>query len=86
MRFVRRIAADMNGLTIRVTAKVLRSHGTGLGRISFQRKDGDTDGDGSDFRGQQRKNDRHASKTDPTRGCIASRTAPNRGSRIWATS
>jgi len=32
---------------------------------SFQRKDGDTDGDGSDFRGQQRKNDTHASKTDP---------------------
>jgi len=33
---------------------------------SFQRKDGPhTDGDGSDFRGQQRKNDTHASKTDP---------------------
>lgn len=32
---------------------------------SFQRKDGDTDGDGSDFRGQPRKNDTHASKTDP---------------------
>ena len=32
---------------------------------SFQRKDGGTDGDGSDFRGQQRKNDTHASKTDP---------------------
>jgi transposase len=32
---------------------------------SFQRKDGGTDGDGRDFRGQQRKNDRHASKTDP---------------------
>jgi Transposase DDE domain len=32
---------------------------------SFQRKDGDPDGDGSDFRGQQRKNDTHASKTDP---------------------
>jgi transposase len=32
---------------------------------SFQRKDGDADGDGSDFRGQQRKNDTHASKTDP---------------------
>jgi transposase len=32
---------------------------------SFQRKDGDTDGDGRDFRGQQRKNDTHASKTDP---------------------
>jgi len=32
---------------------------------SFRRKDGGTDGDGSDFRGQQRKNDTHASKTDP---------------------
>ncbi len=32
---------------------------------SFQRKDGDADGDGRDFRGQARKNDTHASKTDP---------------------
>ena len=32
---------------------------------SFQRKDGDDDGDGRDFRGQARKNDTHASKTDP---------------------
>lgn len=32
---------------------------------SFQRKDGDTDGDGRDFRGEDRKNDTHASKTDP---------------------
>jgi len=32
---------------------------------SFQRKDGDTDGDGRDFRGQTRKNDTHASTTDP---------------------
>lgn len=32
---------------------------------SFQRKDGDTDGDGRDFRGDTRKNDTHASKTDP---------------------
>jgi transposase len=32
---------------------------------SFQRKDGGSDGDGSDFRGEQRKNDTHASKTDP---------------------
>jgi len=34
-------------------------------QTSFQRKDGDTDGDGSNFRGQTRKNDTHASKTDP---------------------
>jgi len=32
---------------------------------SFQRKDGGSDGDGRDFRGQARKNDTHASKTDP---------------------
>jgi transposase len=32
---------------------------------SFQRKDGGTDDDGGNFRGQQRKNDTHASKTDP---------------------
>ena len=32
---------------------------------SFQRKDGGTDGDGRHFRGQERKNDTHASKTDP---------------------
>jgi len=32
---------------------------------SFQRKDGGTDGDGRDFRGQERKNDTHTSKTDP---------------------
>jgi transposase len=32
---------------------------------SFQRKDGGTDGDGRDFRGDERKNDTHASKTDP---------------------
>jgi transposase len=32
---------------------------------SFQRKDGGTDGDGGNFRGQARKNDTHASTTDP---------------------
>lgn len=32
---------------------------------SFQRKDGGGDGDGRDFRGQSRKNDTHASTTDP---------------------
>ena len=32
---------------------------------SFQRKDGGSDGDGRDFRGQPRKNDTHASTTDP---------------------
>ncbi|MCA1607444.1 MAG: IS5 family transposase [Acidobacteria bacterium] len=32
---------------------------------SVQRKDGGTDGDGRNFRGQERKNDTHASKTDP---------------------
>jgi transposase len=32
---------------------------------SFQRKDGKTDGDGRNFHGESRKNDTHASKTDP---------------------
>jgi transposase len=32
---------------------------------SFQRKDGGTDDDGGNFRGQERKNDTHASTTDP---------------------
>ena len=32
---------------------------------SFQRKDGPTDGDGSDFHGEARRNDTHVSKTDP---------------------
>jgi len=32
---------------------------------SFQRKDGDTDGDGRHFHGQSRTNDTHASTTDP---------------------
>jgi transposase len=32
---------------------------------SYQRKDGGTDGDGRNFRGQERKNDTHASTTDP---------------------
>ena len=32
---------------------------------SFQKKDGGTDGDGRDFRGERRSNDTHASKTDP---------------------
>src|ERR671912_660270 len=32
---------------------------------SFQRKDGKTDGDGKNFRGQRRANDTHASTTDP---------------------
>ena len=32
---------------------------------SFQRKDGGPEDDGRDFRGQQRKNDTHASTTDP---------------------
>src|ERR1700681_4538956 len=30
---------------------------------SFQRKEGDSDGDGGNFHGQTRKNDTHASKT-----------------------
>src|SRR5688572_32189882 len=52
---------------------------------SFQRKDGDTDGDGRNFRGQDRKNDTHASTTDPDRGCTASRTMRKHAWRIWGT-
>ena len=44
---------------------------------SFQRKDGGPDA-GRNLRGDERKNDAHASKTDP-RGGIANRRAPNRG-------
>jgi transposase len=32
---------------------------------SFQRKDGDTEGDGRNFHGEERKNDTHASTSDP---------------------
>jgi transposase len=32
---------------------------------SFQRKDGDTDGDGRNFHGEERRNDTHASTSDP---------------------
>jgi hypothetical protein len=32
---------------------------------SFQKKDGGGEGDGSQFRGERRRNDTHASKTDP---------------------
>jgi len=49
-------------------------------QTSFQRKDGDTDGDGSNFRGQTRKNDTHASKTDPEARLY--RTSNNTESRL----
>lgn len=35
------------------------------GQKSFQRRDGSGKGDGSDFRGQERRNDTHESRTDP---------------------
>src|SRR4029434_280936 len=47
---------------------------------SFQRKDGGTDGDGRDFRGEQRKNDTHASKTDPAARLY--RRSPQDASRL----
>jgi hypothetical protein len=52
---------------------------------SFQRKDGGSDGDGRDFRGEERKNDTHASTTDPDARLYASRTALNPDWRIWGT-
>jgi transposase len=45
---------------------------------SFQRKDGGTDGDGSNFRGQERKNDTRASKTDPDARQYRKSNGPNR--------
>jgi len=51
---------------------------------SFQRKDGKTDGDGKNFRGQTRTNDTHASTTIRTRNSIGNPTGPSRGWRIWA--
>ena len=52
---------------------------------SFQRKDGPTDGDGRDFRGQSRKNDTHASKTDPDAKLSAARITAKPGCRTSGT-
>ena len=48
--------------TSRSTARLIEAWAS---QKSFQRKDGGTDGDGRNFRGQARKNDTHASTTDP---------------------
>ena len=47
-----------------ISPSTARSSTRGQAR-SFQRKDGGTDGDGRDFRGQSRSNVTHASTTDP---------------------
>ena len=51
---------------------------------SFQRKDGGPDGDGRNFHGETRKNDTHASKTDPDARLYRKSAPPNRGWRISA--
>jgi transposase len=61
-RVVERAAALMSDEHFTVDGTLIEAWAS---QKSFQRKGGDPDGDGSDFRGQQRKNDTHASKTDP---------------------
>ena len=53
---------------------------------SFQRKDGGTDGDGSNFRGQERKNDTHASTTDPDARLYRKSNGAESRLAYWATS
>jgi hypothetical protein len=53
---------------------------------SFQRKDGDTDGDGRNFHGEERRNDTHGSTTDPDARLYRNRTTRRPGSRISVTS
>src|SRR5713226_2052721 len=66
LRFFRRVvarAADlMSDEHFTVDGTLLEAWAS---QKSFQRKDGGTDGDGRDFRGQDRTNDTHASTTDP---------------------
>jgi len=52
---------------------------------SFRPKDG-SDGDGSDFHGQTRKNDTHPAPPILTAGCIARRRAARRSCATWGTS
>jgi len=52
---------------------------------SFQRKDGRTDGDGKNFRGQTRTNDTTRRLPIRTRNCTGNRMARNRGWPISAT-
>ena len=61
-RVVERAAALMSDEHFTVDGTLIEAWAS---QKSFQRKGGDPDGDGSDFRGQQRKNDTQASKTDP---------------------
>ena len=61
-RVVERAAAYMSDEHFTVDGTLIEAWAS---QKSFQRKDGDTDGDGRQFRGQTRTNDTHASKTDP---------------------
>ena len=61
-RVVERAAAYMSDEHFTVDGTLIEAWAS---QKSFQRKDGDPDGDGRNFRGQTRTNDTHASKTDP---------------------
>jgi len=52
---------------------------------SFQRKDGDTDGDGRDSGDRTGRTTPMPRRRIPTPGCIGSRTTRRRAWRIWAT-
>jgi hypothetical protein len=53
---------------------------------SVQRKDGGTDGDGRQFRGESRSNGTHASTTDHDAACIGAPITAKPSCRISATS
>jgi transposase len=61
-RVVERAAAYMSDEHFTVDGTLIEAWAS---QKSFQRKDGPTDGDGRNFHGESRKNDTHASKTDP---------------------
>ncbi len=50
---------------------------------SFRRKDGPPDGDGRNFHGQTRKNDTHASTTDPDAKLYRKSNNPKPAWPIW---
>jgi transposase len=64
--FFRRVVEQAQGLMsdehFTVDGTLIEAWGS---QKSFQRKNGGTDGDGTNFRGKERKNDTHASITDP---------------------
>ena len=81
-RVVERAAGLMSDEHFTVDGKLIEAWAS---QKSFQRKDGGTDGDGSNVRGQEQRTTRTPPRQTRMRGCIASRAAPNRAWRIWAT-